>query len=1252
MKKITTLFITLLIATYSFGQYDIDDTSTFTFEDISTTGTQISLADDGEANITAPWTLYLGQYASTDLRIGNNGAILFGTTTGNVNASNTALTTTTPMIAPFWDDFDTELGGVYYKTITEYFNGIPLSSKFVIQWDRVHYNGSSNTDITSFQVVFYKSNISSSEEANRTIYFVYDDVDMDGTAWDNGLSATIGIATADEVSQYSYNTASLTGVNAIQFSVPTTNVPDDNFENYLETHNFEGYTRSIGDDDTMGDGIANNNKVFTNRINTVTDLDISGLNITDLTGIEDFTALQDFDCGDNQLTGTLDLTANPNLSHLKCDHNDFHGLITASNDNLITLDCSNNIYFSTLSLLGKYYLRTLNISNTDISQIDDVDGYSSRDLNFEDNVMLEELSAINISDDATIIDVHRQLNLVSLNVSYNDRIDKVILPDTSSSLKYFTMENTDGGNSYRAEIMNIPASTMLESFIISGTDAHDNSIIGGDTDIEYGLLDFSNCPNLQLLWISKTNVEKIDLRGVTANIVSGGFDIRNNRTLHCVYVDNVATAQSNWDNKKDYGTSFVADETACENRLVYVPDDNFENYLETHKVDGTVVSIGHAYAMGNGIANDNYVFANRIENKGTYTYYDNNPLVLDNLDIQDLTGIEGFTALSELTIKNDDSIESISLNANLWLQNLTVDNNSNLTSLDIQLERLELLRIENNNSLTSLVLIQNPKLATLYCNSNALSTLDLTQNSNLYHLECNNNALSTLDLTQNSNLYRLECNNNVLSTLDLTQNAELEYLYCNNNALSTLDLTHNAELRELYCTNNALSTLDLTQNSHLYRLECNNNALSTLDLTQNINLEYLYCNNNALSTLDLTQNSELDYLYCNNNQITSLNLDATKLYKLDARFNALTELHIQNGENDRLSGTYELDGVNYSRFRAQGNPNLTCIYVDNATDANNGVNDYESWQKDATASYVETEAQCNALDNNIVLQAKVLLQGPMLNPATAGLMNDNLRSLDYLPTTSPYGDAITVNASIFNTTGNNAIVDYVWVELRDTTDNIVASRSALLNRSGNIVDMGLNFGLNFNVPSGDYYIVIKHRNHLGVMSANPIALSSTATLVDFTDSAFSTYGNNAQVQLDNGKMAMWTGDSTNENKVKFSGSGNGANIIKSTVLNDPTNGWNSPTFTSTGYLNSDLDLDGGAKFSGSGNDSNIIKGNVLNHPSNNWNSVTYTINATVPSATLLNRTINNTQNTNIYLPPSDEVRRANELDRINHINQN
>jgi len=260
---------------------------------------------------------------------------------------------------------------------------------------------------------------------------------------------------------------------------------------------------------------------------------------------------------------------------------------------------------------------------------------------------------------------------------------------------------------------------------------------------------------------------------------------------------------------------------------------------------------------------------------------------------------------------------------------------------------------------------------------------------------------------------------------------------------------------------------------------------------------------------------------------------------------------------------------------------------------------------------------------SVLIDPKVFLQGPLLNPTVPGLMNDDLRFASLLPTTSPYSDNAEVATSVFNAGGSsgtglaqNDIVDWVWVELRAANDNtkLINEKSALLQRDGDVVALDGVSNLIMMAAPTNYYVAVKHRNHLGTMSSSAsFGLTEVAaTVVDFKSNAVPTFGSNARVDLGSGVMALWTGDTNNGNQIKFSGAGSNANIIKDAVLADPGNGFNSVTYTSSGYLLIDINLDGKGKFSGAGNDSNIIKDNVLAHPANGFNSPTFTINNTVP----------------------------------------
>jgi Leucine-rich repeat (LRR) protein len=120
-----------------------------------------------------------------------------------------------------------------------------------------------------------------------------------------------------------------------------TNVPDDNFENYLETHDASGNTVNLGDVLSMGNGIANDDTVTTANINTVTTLSVAGLGISELTGIEDFASLTELNCGANQLT-SLDVSNNTALTNLGCSGNQLTNLDVSNNTLLTIFHCASN----------------------------------------------------------------------------------------------------------------------------------------------------------------------------------------------------------------------------------------------------------------------------------------------------------------------------------------------------------------------------------------------------------------------------------------------------------------------------------------------------------------------------------------------------------------------------------------------------------------------------------------------------------------------------------------------------------------------------------------------------------------------------------------------------------------------------------------------------------------------------------------------------------------------------------------------
>ena len=230
-----------------------------------------------------------------------------------------------------------------------------------------------------------------------------------------------------------------------------------------------------------------------------------------------------------------------------------------------------------------------------------------------------------------------------------------------------------------------------------------------------------------------------------------------------------------------------------------------------------------------------------------------------------------------------------------------------------------------------------------------------------------------------------------------------------------------------------------------------------------------------------------------------------------------------------------------------------------------------------------------------------------------GLMRDNLRFDPNFPIFEPYSQSGTqfylggggeqVNPALLNQNGPQAVVDWVVTELRHEFDPsvVVASKACILTRQGQVVDANTGQFLQFNgLPAGNYYVALRHRNHLGVMTANAVPLNDQfVPPIDFANPGEPTFGQDAQLFDPNSNLTlMWPGDSDGDKQVIYAGAGTDVNLISTDVFLNPGNILFSPSFPSQGYNNSDLNLDGITIYAGFGTDVNFISQSVLLNPGN------------------------------------------------------
>lgn len=206
------------------------------------------------------------------------------------------------------------------------------------------------------------------------------------------------------------------------------------------------------------------------------------------------------------------------------------------------------------------------------------------------------------------------------------------------------------------------------------------------------------------------------------------------------------------------------------------------------------------------------------------------------------------------------------------------------------------------------------------------------------------------------------------------------------------------------------------------------------------------------------------------------------------------------------------------------------------------------------------------------LKGKTWLQGAFQSNTNS--MNNVLQNNNLLPSNSPYGALPwqfdgNVNVSSFPSN----VVDWLLIELLDTEYNTVEKQIAFLDTNGNWRDSIGEEGVPFFTANAtnSYHIIIRHRNHVDIMSANTLVLNNTIPY-DFTNPSNVLSGNLQLANLGGGKYALCAGDVD----------GNGLVTVADYNL------YISQISLLSEYLEGDLNLDGSVTVA----DYNLLKENI------------------------------------------------------------
>lgn len=117
-------------------------------------------------------------------------------------------------------------------------------------------------------------------------------------------------------------------------------------------------------------------------------------------------------------------------------------------------------------------------------------------------------------------------------------------------------------------------------------------------------------------------------------------------------------------------------------------------------------------------------------------------------------------------------------------------------------------------------------------------------------------------------------------------------------------------------------------------------------------------------------------------------------------------------------------------------------------------------------------------------------------------MRTTLAAGSRIPLNSPYAQAPRTASSI-----PTNIADWILLELRTAPGgSAIFRQSYLLRNDGYLAELdGTTTSLTLMVPAGNYWIVLRHRNHAAVMSASAQSLTTSGAFFDFTGAASQYY---------------------------------------------------------------------------------------------------------------------------------------------------
>ncbi len=705
---------------------------------------------------------------------------------------------------------------------------------------------------------------------------------------------------------------------------------------------------------------------------------LSGLSISDATGIEAFVNINLLNLSSNDLT-SLDVSALVDMVNLDVGQNSLTSITLPSSTSLKILYVDNNDLTS-VDLSNLPELTTFQAQQNDLGSLDVSSNPDLSDL----RITNASLTSLDLSSNTKLGYLYLiGTDIVELDLSNNDMLTTVSATANSS----LTTVDLRNGNNDAITIFAMTSSPSLTCVLVDSpseskanwTSIDDNSVFTFRCDIN-DIVDIPDA-NLKSILLADGSINTTDdgeityleAEAYTDNLIIENEALTSSKGLEAfiniprLEVDN---AGLNEIALSDYGSLTV----------LSLHDNNLTEIDVSYLSGLTYLLLYNNSLTSLDITNNpdvNYVGANYNDiSSFTFTGNELQTLSLSGNDLSSLD-VSGLDQLFLLHL-SDNNLSSIDVSNSVDLQHIKLNNNP-ISSIDIS-NNLELKSVDfSYTDITSLDLSDHPDLTSLNVNFCDLSSLDLRNGAteSLSTFAAVNNAsltciaisdpiyaASTFPASAPGATFSLSCDPNETidfpdanfkailvanGSINTTPDGEItvgeaqtysgtisgangsisditgiEYfenltqLTLGGNSITQVDLRYNVDLTTINLLYNDLTSIDLSYNTLLSYANLAGNNLTSIDISNNPDLLQLFLGENALTSIDVSNNIELINLGLQDNtDISSLDITMlTDLQLLYADRTSISTLDLSNNNKIKNLRIYDtnLSTINLSNL--------------------------------------------------------------------------------------------------------------------------------------------------------------------------------------------------------------------------------------------------------------------------------------------------------------------------------------------------